>query len=298
MNYFIQCDLYKYLSNLILYLYDEIENQNYHIYDNSIDFSTIKSNTFLYLFKIEFENIQEIHIKKDLEDDLLNKLSNLFSIKLNSLYLSNNKITDMTVFNQENIFGNLINLDLSYNNIININILTDCNFPNLEKLDLSHNEISNIECLKKDKLELSKLKTVNVSDNNIKCINKINIKSLCSLNLLNNNISSGINNFIDNFGNYENIQNEVIIENHINELLFNYTNKKYNNCFIKFLYVIEKDKRNRVLEEINFNKIEILLIKRFNNIDFLSNKSLNNLKQLDLQENDINDISIFNKIHF
>ena len=276
------------------------ENKNYSIYDAKLNLSNLKSHKKLYIVsKLKFINLEEIKlIESNLKDEHIKIIDNLFSTKLKSLYLSKNKITDMKIFVKENIFINLENLDLSYNSIINLNILIDCNFPNLQKLDLSHNKITDIICLGNDNLNLTKLTILNISYNELKNLNKINIKSLYTLNLLNNNISSGINDFIENFDIYNNIPNELKIEYNDNEIIFNYSNKLNKEFSIRFNYIIEKQNINSFLEKLEFKDIETLEIKGFNNIDFLCNESLDMLKKLDLKENAFNDISIFNKIHF
>ena len=140
------------------------------------------------------------------------------------------------------------------------------------------NEISN----------LGKLKILDLSYNKIKKLNKITIINFCALNLLNNYISSGINNFIEHLEKYKNIKIDVKIEYiNDNELIFNYLINSNN---LSFNYIIEKGNMNNFLEKLEFSKVETLTIKGFNNINFLCNKSLNMIKNSDLKENSINDI--------
>ena len=298
INYLIKCNFPNDISFVILDFYNKIENTNYKINEDSLYLSNIKNNKIYIISKIKFNNLQELSIKSDLNDEYLNIISSLFTAKLRKLNLTNNKITDMNIFNKENIFSNLEYLDLSFNNISNINFLSDCKFPNLLDLNLSHNEIIDIDCLNNDNLNLLKLYSLHLSFNKIKTLKKINIKTLCILDLLNNSISSGINDFIDNLDNYKDIKDKLIIEYNNNELIFNYSKVNNKNFFIKFNYIVEKENINNVLEQLKFKTIKNLIIKGFNNIDFLSNESLNSLCELDLESNDINDITIFNKIHF
>ena len=288
MNYLLNYDPAN--NNLILNLYNKIENKHYDINEKEIDFSYLESNKLLYIFsKIKFNNLKAIkYSKKDLNDEYLNLLSNLFSTNLKSLNLSNNKITNMKIFNNENNLINLENLDLSFNNITNINVLTKFKFPNLNKLVLSHNKIIDIDCLENEISNLGKLKILDLSYNKIKKLNKITIINFCALNLLNNYISSGINNFIEHLEKYKNIKIDVKIEYiNDNELIFNYLINSNN---LSFNYIIEKGNMNNFLEKLEFSKVETLTIKGFNNINFLCNKSLNMIKNSDLKENSINDI--------
>ena len=123
-------------------------------------------------------------------------------------------------------------------------------------------------------------------------MNKINIKNLENLSLLKNNISYGINElFSDLF-----YCNKLILEKYDNdnELIFNYSN----NVNINFNYIIENNDINELLRNLSFKSIEDMKLKGFDNIDFLNNESLNKLKILDLKENKIEDITIFNDIKF
>ena len=86
---------------------------------------------------------------------------------IKELYLSNNKISNITVF-QNVIFPNLRLLSLKENQILNINVLTKVdnnNFPKLQKILLDNNKISDINELSKIKLE--NLKTITLSNNKI-----------------------------------------------------------------------------------------------------------------------------------
>ena len=303
LNYLLKCNLKNDvdISILILYLYNTIENKNYHINNSAFNCSGDKNfnNKIYILSKIKFNNLQNINCDNcDLDDEHLIMLGNLFTNKLESLNLSYNKITEINILNKENIFINLENLDLSKNNISNINVLNICKFDNLKKLDLSYNKIFDIDCLKSDNLSLKNLEAFDLSYNDIKQLNKINVKSIKTLDILNNDISSGINDFSDNLDIYNNIFNKLALKKNNNELIFHYSKINYNQYFIKFKYLIDENDINNLLEKIKFKGIEELILRGFNNIDFLSNETLNNLKKLDLKENNINDISILNKIHF
>ena len=205
---------------------------------------------------------------------------------------------NLQVFNKENIFISLKDLDLSNNNIEEIDSLMMGQFPNLKKLNLSHNKIMNIKNMNNDLLKFNRLEELDLSFNNIKKINKINIPSLKSIKMTDNPISEGIINFSElSYG-----ADELVLENKNDIFNFNYLKYDLNNAKkiinIIFTYVIEKDNKNNILEKVNFKMINKFIIKGFENVDFLINDTLDTLIELDLKYNNINDISIFNNVKF
>ena len=91
--------------------------------------------------------------------------------ELKELYLSNNNISDIKVFEKVK-FEKLEILNLSSNfKISDINILENVNFNELKELDLSSNNISDIKILEKikfEKLELLDLKINKIDTNEFK----------------------------------------------------------------------------------------------------------------------------------
>ena len=65
-------------------------------------------------------------------------------------------------------FKNLEEIDLSNNNISNIEALKDFSTPKLKKIDLSHNKISDIKVLKEISQEKNELENINLKNNLIK----------------------------------------------------------------------------------------------------------------------------------
>ena len=123
------------------------------------------------------------------EIEILNKLNNL----------ENKILFFIKVKLKINITGKEIKLDLSNKNIGNIelNLLSGIQFDNLEDLNLSHNNITDINILKE--FNLSKIKRLDLSFNKI---NKIDLSfnkmyNIKSINSLNNDITCG--NFNKNF---------------------------------------------------------------------------------------------------
>ena len=190
------------------------------------------------------------------------------------------------------VFTSLHNLDLSNNKITNFNIISVNKINNLKTLNLSNNEISDIKVFSnEDSSNFNNLEYLNLSNNKIVKLNKINIKSLKDLDLRNNKLSEGINDFFNN-----NYFNNIILrlESYDNILIFDYSD----NCKIKFEYSVENKNKNNILKILSFKGIRTLILNNFGNIDFLSNESLNNLIELNLSHNPINDITIFNQIKF
>ena len=301
LNYLIHCNMKIDISIILFHIYNKIYPNN-KINKSEKEIHLKKDENLIlniYMFsKIKFSNLLLIDCQKcDLDNTYLYVIQNIFSSNLKILNLSNNKFTDMEVFNKEDVLINLEDLDLSFNNIENINPLINTKFPNLKKLNLNHNKISDISCLGAD-LHFNVLDDLNLSYNNIKCLNKINIPSLKFINLLDNEISSGIDEFLSlSYG-----ISELTLKKEDNKIYFNYFNydwtKSLNTASIKFKYFIENNEINNLLEKISFKGINKLNLEEFDNIEFLRNDSLNKLSELNIEKNHINDITIFNDVKF
>ena len=259
--------------------------------------------------------------KLDLSINNLHQLNLVFSEKaenLKNLDLSNNNISDLSQFMGSNLI-NLTNLNLSHNNLSDVKILAlNDKFTNLEKLNLNHNNISNVSCLSNSKfsnlidLDLSfnkienidfiesnegliKIEKIELSDNKIEKLVKINITNIKYLNLLNNHIVDGINDFAKSMSD---LSHKLILEK-LSDSSFKYSYVQ--NLEIKFNYFIKDDDNIiEILEKISFSGIKYLKIKGFDNtnINFLSNNSLKDLEELDIKENSLTEISIFDNISF
>ena len=290
----------KDISILILSFYNILNKDNqkeYYINNSEIKLiSDENANKDInILSKLSFNNLKMITFQNcSLYDNDINLLKALFTSNLQYLDLSKNKISDLEVFSKEEIYNNLEFLNLSNNYIDNIIPLFHSKFNNLKNLNLSYNNIFDIYCLGFDNIYFDKLQKLDLSNNHIKKLNKMNIPSLTNLNLINNEIDSGINEFLESICEFSH-KLEILNENN-NEIIFNYSN----NLNIKFKYLIKDKDLINILGKISFNGIYDLKINGFdnNNLDFLCNESLKEIKILDLAENKITDISVFNKIHF
>ena len=296
IDFLLFCNVTYEMSSLILFLYNKIINNKKGININNTEIILVKDanieNTLFVLSKVKFKNLNYLYCQKcSLEDNSLKYIKNLYSKNLVSIDLSNNNLIEMETFNKEEALSNLEKLDLNNNKIKNINHLTNCNFANLKKLNLSHNLISDITCMQGG-LKFNKLKELDLSDNRIKKLNKININTLSSLILLQNDISEGIIDFLNDF-NY--LIERLVLIKYNKELVFQYydTNKK----IIELKYPTKEENINGILTTISFKAIKDLDIIGFKNVDFLRNESLQYLKTLNFKEKII-DLSIFNEIKF
>jgi len=114
-----------------------------------VNFSSLK------ILNLSINKIKDISILKDVE----------FNSKLQELYLNNNEINDLSLFNN-NIFTNLKILFLSYNYISDISPLKFILINNCEILTLDNNKINDINIFKNIK-NFRKLKNLSLSNNPI-----------------------------------------------------------------------------------------------------------------------------------
>ena len=296
INYLLNCKTTLELSALILFLYNKILGNKKEITINNNDIKLEQNdnlkNTLYILSKVKFKKLNYLYSNNcDLIDVDLDSIKNLFSKNLIEIDLSKNNIKDISIFNNEENLINLNKLNLSYNKIDNVNHLVNCKLSSLIELNLSHNEISDINCLQNN-LYLNKLKKLDLSSNKIKTLNKIDIKTLNYLNLLNNEISEGILDFLYNF--CYSIDKLFLTKNN-KGIKFQYYN--YDTPLIELKYETEENKINEILKTISFNYINKLTIVGFNNFDFLTNESLSTLGILKF-ETKVNDFNIFNNIKF
>jgi hypothetical protein len=240
---------------------------------NCIEYINILSKLSLNFAKLEYIRIMNCVNDENILDNTMYLFEKITKNKIKNLNLAKNKISDLTWLNSLDIFSNLETLDLSNNNIVNLSPLMKCKFNYLENFNLSHNKISNIEWFKNN-----------------------NFRSLKYLNLSENEINSGLNEFSFSF---TNTSEELLLvlkcEKNYDEIFF-----KYNiNLEMEFKYTFVDKNFNDILKNISFEGIKSLKLKNFdNNIHFLENRTLEYLKTLDIIDNNITNLSIFNNIKF
>ena len=124
------------------------------------------------IFKVNIRNNDNItELKLGYKNLGMNKIKFLALIdfsNLEQLWLSNNNIVDISIFEKLN-YKNLQKLDLSNNNISNINALENVNFNNLKNLWINNNIINDISVL--SRVKFIKLIELNLKNNRIRCIN-------------------------------------------------------------------------------------------------------------------------------
>ena len=139
--------------------------------------------------KIDKNNILDLS-HKHLGNEGLQQQLNLINDNIIELNLSWNNISDIKVLEKVK-FNKLEILNLGWNKISNINILENVKFKKLKELNLSCNNISDIKVL--EKVKFNKLEKLNLGwnkiSNNIYILENVKFKELKELNLSDNNIS-------------------------------------------------------------------------------------------------------------
>ena len=241
------------------------------------------------------------------------------------LFLNDKKLND------ENIkcialilFNNLKEIDLSGNEITNIEALCDINLPFLEFLNLSYNKIQDIEPLRERNNK--NLKYLFIHNNQIEDITILCDPDFPTLNILtleNNKINEQSKQFQNLFKLYK--KNQKILVTNINEILEKYQNNKnfrynekkeielentnegdsmLNNLLIIIIvnknYIIKslklkgnQIKKPSILNIIQFNDLETLdlSLNHIKSLDFLKGMKAKELKNLLLDDNYINNLS-------
>ena len=179
LNYLIYSNIKNDISAIMIFLFNKIYNKiKISKTMKKINFKDLKhlNKNIKSLSKIKFNDLQSINFQNcAIEDEVINTIQNIFTSKLIYLNLSENKLTNLQIFSKDNIFNNLNELNLSHNNIEEINLLMSGKFVNLKKLHLSYNKISNIKCLD-NSLYFNNLEELDLSDNNIRELNRINFR--------------------------------------------------------------------------------------------------------------------------
>ena len=224
----------------------------------------------------------------------------LFSNNLKHLFLDNNKISDLTIFNKRQIFNNLEVLNLSYNNITNISPLVNTQFSKLKKLNLIGNQLKlGIESFISNKVKnVSEglILEINTNNNNTEILFEYSVQLEIKFtyiiddknyndvlkNILFNGIKSlklkGFNNDIKFLSNQslQSLKKLDIVINNINDLsIFN--NINFINLYEINIYSIDGEGKERIIIptiEKNFDSLTVFKSIRAENIiiNFKDNK--------------------------
>ena len=269
---------------------DDIQNKKIRDYIlKKYDNLSFTINGKKYLSDIVLKDITDLDLsglgltEKDLKD--LEKFSNLSMIDL-----SNNNIKNIdTLLNIKGLWM----LDLSYNNINNVDNLTK--IEDLSTIKLSHNNISDIGSLSK----LKNISDIDISNNNITSINLTEFKNLGEIDLSDNPI-----NWENSLGENDNIYELKISNTNLKNLsslknLKNISDLDISNNPIESLEGIDEfelyslDISNINLNSVqNIDKISVRFVYANNcNIDDISIFNGTNMAYLELKNNNITDIS-------
>ena len=272
------------------------QDVHYNIDNTDVDFKGDKNYIlFNIITKFEFKQIKKLKLTNcQLTDKNIKILDILFTSNLENLNLSNNAIQDISIFTENEKLNNLKQLNLGHNDISDVSSLSNSKLTNLLELDLSFNKIENIDFIELSS-NLNNLEKLDLSNNQIKKTVKNNLKNIKYLNLLNNEINEGIKEFIQSI---KGLSHKLILELSTNT---SFQCEYDDSLILKFKYFL-KDNNDitQFLKEYPFDEINNLKIKGFdnNNIKFFSNETLKDIKELDLQDNSLTIISIFENIHF
>lgn len=169
---------------------------------NSINTSLGKNDLNLNILKSEMESLESLEITN----------SNLESLKglENAINLKELVISNTNISNFENIsnLSNLIKLDLNNNKIKNIDFLNK--MSNLEYLNLESNSITNTNSIK---YNLSLLKELNLSNNNLYSVDLRGLNNVYDLDLSKNHINQ-----IDGIEELNNLQILNLNNNNISDI--------------------------------------------------------------------------------
>lgn len=311
------------LNNLIIKSY-EINNNNYFYIKSLINVGkSIEKENSWNSQEIEFVN-ELIKKNKKVSKQYLEELKKKKNIDLKReekyLDLNNKNLKDedfklITMVN----FYQLKRIDVSCNQIKNIDYFKEMYLPFLEYLNMSNNEIENIKPL--TEIKSKKLKELFLHNNKIKNIDSL-YKNQFILQILRvdgneiNYESEGFKKLKIKYINriiYDIVANPLISKKDrdldfsdqglgnkiINKLYISFDDKKEKNLIINLIL-----KNNDIEDVSRLSKIDFpclqkldLSINKIKNINFLYEMKSKNLKELYLDDNYINDICLLSKIN-
>jgi len=248
---------------------------------NSLEKEKLRdSNDLKFLFtalnneiEISDKAIEDFLDEKDIKIERQEENLNLNNKRLND---KNIKCISLIIFNQ------LKEIDLSENEIFNIDPICNMNLPFLEFLNLSCNKIENVEPL--SKINSKKLKYLFIQDNQIEDIRVFldcDFPILDILRLENNKIVEHYDSFKSLLNLYNINKKILILREKIDE--------------IKSQYNIEYDENMKKVEVEGVEEGNLMLTYIF---IIISYKKENRIRKLKLTNNKIEDPSILNRIQF
>ena len=291
------------IANDKLNLVNEYFNSNFWVNENEDKISLKYILNFNKKYKTSY-NIYQKEIKYIINDLTTKDQFKEFSLikfnfldKLKLVFQNKDSLNDFKLLNiiTTSINNNLLYLDLSYNKIQNINELINIQLPNLLKLNLNDNQITDINIL--SKLTYMNLENIDLSRNkisDISCFSDVLFKKLKIL-ILDSNLIINLEVF-EKAPFLETIEKISLINNKITDI------KVFKD--IKFKKLKELDISNNSLNDINQinsifiysknSELEIISlndIKLYDISKIIKNESFIGLKEIDLSNNKIKDIS-------
>ena len=291
------------IANDKLNLVNEYFNSNFWVNENEDKISLKYILNFNKKYKTSY-NIYQKEIKYIINDLTTKDQFKEFSLikfnfldKLKLVFQNKDSLNDFKLLNiiTTSINNNLLYLDLSFNKIQNINELINIQLPNLLKLNLNDNQITDINIL--SKLTYMNLENIDLSRNkisDISCFSDVLFKKLKIL-ILDSNLIINLEVF-EKAPFLETIEKISLINNKITDI------KVFKD--IKFKKLKELDISNNSLNDINQinsifiysknSELEIISlndIKLYDISKIIKNESFIGLKEIDLSNNKIKDIS-------
>ena len=250
--------------------------------------------------KIERQVESIILCNKKLNSENIKCISLIKFNQLKEIILSENEITDIEPLCYISL-PFLEFLDLSKNNIENIEPLGEINSKNLKYLFIQNNKIKEIQTLINPKfptLEILRLES-NIIDENSDSFTK-----LLDLYNRNNKVLIKDKNQIDNFENnyYNDAMDEIEVEGEGREddliLKYIFVSTNHKNKIIKLTLKKLAIEDPSILNRIQFNTLKELDLSfnKIKNLNFLKGMKAKLLKNIKLNDNCINDLSLLYNI--
>ena len=292
------------LNQMVKYNCEKYQNNYFHLkslknIQKSLQRELLRDSNDLKFLLAAFKNEIEFSNKAI---EVFNKVAKVdLNRKEESLFLSKKKLKDINIISLSMIkFNQLKEIDLSENEITNIELICNMKLPFLEFLNLSYNKIKNIKPL--GEINSKKLKYLFIQNNQID--NLEDIKFLCECDYPNLKILRLENNIIDE----DSESLKKIIEECLKKKRIIVTNKKIDEIKNKYNIQYYNEKSEKIeLEGIEEEEIELidkeeedeadeLLLK--NLFIIISQKNENGIKTLKLTKCKIKNPSILTRIQF